>query len=193
MSDASGGTLKQPPMKSKKASTLWAASQQSTSTHQNLSKKMRQSSSKLTCWGSDKKHFYIFLVSVEFSALFQYVPWTEVGLFSHVCDGHQSINRDLQWFIFTYRKRIPIYSHYGMDDPSYTMFWQKCTLSGESLGLSPRCCSYRRTRDGSDGLVPVAADSRHHFEQHFWAPCLFPQNDFWGRTGLIVGAWQLWV
>ena len=124
MSDASGGTLKQPPMKSKKASTLWAASQQSTSTHQNLSKKMRQSSSKLTCWGSDKKHFF-FLVSVEFSALFQYVPWTEVGLFSHFCDGHQSINRDLQWFIFTYRKRIPIYSHYGMDDPSYTMFWQR--------------------------------------------------------------------
>ena len=123
MSDASGGTLKQPPMKSKKASTLWAASQQSTSTHQNLSKKMRQSSSKLTCWGSDKKLF--FLVSVEFSALFQYVPWTEVGLFSHFCDGHQSINRDLQWFIFTYRKRIPIYSHYGMDDPSYTMFWQR--------------------------------------------------------------------
>jgi hypothetical protein len=60
MSDASGGTLKQPPMKSKKASTLWAASQQSTSTHQNLSNKMRQSSSKLTCWGSDKKHFFFW-------------------------------------------------------------------------------------------------------------------------------------
>lgn len=105
--------------------------------HQNLSKKMRQSSWKLTCWGSELFTFLFFLGSVEFSTLFQYVPWRLVysPIFAMVINPFIGI-----LYIYLQKKRIPIYSHYGMDDPSYTMFWQrpiwphmfssaKCTLS----------------------------------------------------------------